>query len=364
MDKHFIQKCVMSLFKKTSVHFILGICLGLSFSFILYVYEKTNEHNSLLIRSIGLHLDNNNHVNCENNARNINPEFSRFPVGAASKPHQQKLVESQYHHDDDLLAKELHSKVRVACWIMTSPDTLLSKAIHIKNTWAKRCNLVLFMSSVADPEFPAVGLDVPEGREHLTAKTMKAFKYLYDHHMEDADWFLKADDDTYVIVENLRYLLLNEDPAQPVYFGQRFKPYVRQGYTSGGGGYVLSKEALRRFGEEGSVNAKICAKDGGPEDVYMGKCMQNLGVKLKDSTDSLNRSRFHCFNPETVLKARFPKWFINFDVLSGRGGIENISDYAVSFHYIHPNQMYTLEFFIYHLRPYGILNSPQSLNKL
>ncbi|XP_059148648.1 glycoprotein-N-acetylgalactosamine 3-beta-galactosyltransferase 1-like [Physella acuta] len=315
----------------------------------MYVYVLMNVQTNLLIRSIGLQVADNTHVKCKNNARNVNPEFSRLLVGAA---------------DDNLLAKELYSKVRVACWIMTSPTTLHSKAIHVKNTWAKRCNLVLFMSSVADPKFPAVGLDVPEGREHLTAKTMKAFKYLYDHHMEDADWFLKADDDTYVIVENLRYLLHNEDPTQPVYFGQKFKAYVREGYVSGGAGYVLSKEALRRFGEKSYVDYKIFAEYGEAEDVYIGECMQNFGVRLKDSTDSLNRSRFHCFNPETVLNARFPKWFMEYDHLSRRGGIENISDYAVSFHYIHPNQMYTLEFFIYHLRPYGILNSPQSLNKI
>lgn len=90
----------------------------------------------------------------------------------------------------------LYNNTRVLCWIMTNPYNHLTKAIHIRRTWGRRCNKLLFMSSQLDEELQTIALPVEEGRQHLWYKTKLALKYIYDHHFEDADWFLKADDDT------------------------------------------------------------------------------------------------------------------------------------------------------------------------
>lgn len=89
------------------------------------------------------------------------------------------------------------NKARILCWILTSPTNRLERAVHVQNTWGKRCDKLLLMSSRDDNQTDiVVGLPVEDGYEILWNKTVAAFQYLYAHNLDDADWFVKADDDT------------------------------------------------------------------------------------------------------------------------------------------------------------------------
>ncbi|XP_069184338.1 glycoprotein-N-acetylgalactosamine 3-beta-galactosyltransferase 1-like [Procambarus clarkii] len=261
------------------------------------------------------------------------------------------------HHPDKIVALQETQKVRVLCWVLAHPAAHYTKAVHVKATWGARCDKLIFISSKNDTKLGAVDIGVGEGRHKLWAKTRAAFTYVYKNYLSEYDWFYKADDNTYAIMENLHYMLSFYDPNFPIYFGSKYKNgYYR--YMSGGAGYVLSREAVKKFVEEALPNRTICFQgDTGGEDVMMGACLQNVGVMAGDSRDSSGRGRFFHISFTNYLFNELPGWYTSVIYYKPDTGFNFSSESAISFHYIEPRKMYEMEYLLYHLRPQGVSSS-------
>ncbi|XP_054733660.1 glycoprotein-N-acetylgalactosamine 3-beta-galactosyltransferase 1-like [Anastrepha obliqua] len=263
--------------------------------------------------------------------------------------------------DADTLPEYLFNNTRVLCWVMTMPENHLERAVHIRNTWGRRCNKLLFMSTEKDDFLETVRLEVPEGRDYLWHKTRAAFKYIYEHHLNDADWFLKADDDSYFIMENLRSFLYQFSADVPVYFGCKFHPFVKQGYMSGGAGYVLSRAALLRFADVALSNGTACSQNQLSEDKEMGICLQNAGVVAGDARDDEGAERFHPLAPMHLIPVDTSEWYPLYLFYKRDKNLQCCSRSAISFHYIKPKEFYVLDYLLYVLRPFGVGNTASKL---
>lgn len=97
---------------------------------------------------------------------------------------------------NETLSNEIFREQKVLCLVMTYPENHRTRAIHVKETWGKRCNKLLFMTNEPDPLLETAVVSQNETRDKLWDKTKKSFQYVYDLHFDEFDWFLKADDDT------------------------------------------------------------------------------------------------------------------------------------------------------------------------
>ncbi|KAH8386155.1 hypothetical protein KR200_001675 [Drosophila serrata] len=254
---------------------------------------------------------------------------------------------------EEELARRLYNETRVLCMVLTMPKNHVTKASKVKRTWGRRCNKLIFISSQEYKELGAIDVGIPEDRENLYLKVRAGFKYVYQNFVEDYDWFLKADDDTFVIMENLRLLLYPYDPEAALYFGHRFRSTFPQGYMSGGAGYVMSRDALRRLNLFAFNNTRFCPPNQSSEDKGIGFCLQNVGVVAGESRDEKGRDRFWPLSPDSMLPT-FPNNTWLHKLTFFKPVPETGSSSGISFHYVKSHEFDRYEYLLYKLRVFGV----------
>ncbi|XP_017066355.1 glycoprotein-N-acetylgalactosamine 3-beta-galactosyltransferase 1 [Drosophila eugracilis] len=262
---------------------------------------------------------------------------------------------------EEVLATWLDREVRILCLVLTMPSSHSTKAARVNRTWGARCNKLIFLSSQTDPNLSILKMDIPETRGNLYAKVRTGMAYAHKHYLNDFDWFLKADDDTYIVMENLRLFLYPYDPESSVFFGCRFKSGYSQGYMSGGAGYVLSRDALRRLNLFALNSTTTCKLNEFAEDLQIGHCLQDVGVIAGDTRDFQGRHRFLPISPYELMPFIELQSWTNGYFFHKPNRSDCCSASAISFHYVKDVEFEFLEFFLYHLRVFGLHQAQRAL---
>ncbi|CAJ0582575.1 unnamed protein product, partial [Mesorhabditis spiculigera] len=247
----------------------------------------------------------------------------------------------------------LFKSVKILCWVMTHPlQKNVEKVKAINSTWAQRCNKVVFFSTFGNLSVETWDLEFQEGRNTLWDKTKRVLIYLNEEYGSQYDWYFKADDDTYAVMENMRFMLSAYDPGIPRYLGCQMMVNGIY-YQSGGPGYILSHAAVSKFAHHYIDDLRCPANPDGFEDYNLGRCMNALNISSTDSRDIEGRLRFLPLSPLSLFMDEIPGWLEERLPYKYHHKTDCCSDIAISFHYIDPKAMYLLDFLIYRLRVFG-----------
>lgn len=152
-------------------------------------------------------------------------------------PNSNVLRAEKYNRTPNKTATKNSKKIRIFCLLNTSPKTQYQKAIHVQQTWGRHCDKLVFASTLTDVVLNSIGFNVTDAHSFVWGKEKSMLKYVYENFRHHFDWFYKADDDTFAIMENLRLLLAEYSNKDPIYLGYKFNTTEhRWGYNSGGAG--------------------------------------------------------------------------------------------------------------------------------
>ncbi|XP_068204227.1 glycoprotein-N-acetylgalactosamine 3-beta-galactosyltransferase 1-like isoform X2 [Palaemon carinicauda] len=263
---------------------------------------------------------------------------------------------------------------RVLCLVMTAPSNHRDRARHVAATWGLNkqgdgqgrsftdfqyqefCPNTIFVTSSPHPNLKKVIYTEYKSYKEIWGKVLDAFRSV---NASQADWVMKADDDTFIIYPRLQRLLTRFDAKKPLLLGLNliytFKDGKEVEYMSGGAGYLLSSPAVQMLQE---ARIQECQFPGATsyEDVNMGICLSALGVDFGDTRDSLGRPVFLPCRPQTFFdpdNLHHPNvaWIKSMSKYPVKFGIEHMSDRVVSFHEIrNPKDVYIMHYLTHHLR--------------
>jgi len=266
-----------------------------------------------------------------------------------------KIIKTLILTKSKISIKSKEQQPNLLCIILTSKKSIFERGPAVWDTWSQKCNKTMFSLNSNDliqnitetnlkflNKINILNLPLNESYDKMAEKVILTLKLMYElnDNTTKFNWYLLVDDDTFIYIDNLYKFLKSTDSKLPYTYGYNFKHVVPTGYHSGGGGVLMPNESLKRLYE--SIITDKCPLKNGYSDVALGQCSHISNVKLGNSTDSLERERFHPLDVKDHYGGNYPDWMYSYAKNKLKSGIDCCSLESISFHYVDKQDMYKM----------------------
>ncbi|UJR16089.1 hypothetical protein I4U23_003001 [Adineta vaga] len=146
----------------------------------------------------------------------------------------------------------------IFCFVLSSNDRHLTSSRAIVYSWGKRCDRFYFVTRLQNTSVDLMMIEHFENTSNITPmtitqQTLEVLIYLYEHHPYSSyHWFVRASDDSFVIMPNLRRLInqlhLQQKKNKPiVHVGDVDELYKKRQIKTTGSVMLFNRYALQRL---------------------------------------------------------------------------------------------------------------------
>uniref|UniRef100_A0A0N4ZQ99 N-acetylgalactosaminide beta-1,3-galactosyltransferase n=1 Tax=Parastrongyloides trichosuri TaxID=131310 RepID=A0A0N4ZQ99_PARTI len=251
-------------------------------------------------------------------------------------------------------AKKLPLKGDIYCFVMTTKRYHEDRMIAINNTWIRRCDhgVIYTDSNNIDKNVPFIDLfkNLPKEFNHPFWRTIIALQYSFTKISNKFNWYLKTEDDTFIIIEHLKKLLKKYDYNKG-YYMEFYNEDLIKNTKDTGTSYVFSKRAMELFSKKLFKNNTLCPYNNNERE-GISVCMRSIGIeKLSLSRDNKGRERFKDWDVEMGIHFKKEgKKIRNLSISKKRDRYEDFGSDILSLHHLTPSEMLTIDLFLYHIK--------------
>lgn len=213
-----------------------------------------------------------------------------------------------------------------------------------------------------------------EGRANQWQIARGAWTFIYANYYQSYDWFVLAQSDSFLLIENLRYYLeseeirlaenggrLNPDDDNlqtPLYLGRRFAlaGIQSQIFNGSGPGYILNKAALKSLIVDAlpNLNQKLLHAVSSSHDTLLAQAFRTVGIRPYPTPDEKGGERFMPFMPHHHYRYRFPAdkgsdWYAKWSLPGVKEGADHFAARSIGFHHASGEEMARLYVLAYGL---------------